>query len=149
MPHLTWRRKRDHERTWGETASAWLDSELAPADATRFREHADACSLCAARIDDYRRQGNLLTAAAGAVATPAAYRVFEHVSNAGSHPLPLRVPGRLALAASAVMVIGGGAATPQVRTGLANAVQYVQAVISPSSTASLVGDRAVFNAPRD
>src|SRR5205814_144237 len=82
---------------WGETASAWLDGELSPVEAARFQTHAATCSACSARMTAYQRLGRDLTATAGAVVTPASYRIFEHVSNSQARPLAPRVPGRLAL----------------------------------------------------
>src|SRR5579884_1857808 len=108
-----WRRDA-HDRTWGELGSAWMDGELGPAEAARFSAHAATCDACRARLRAYRQLGTGLDGLTQAVAAPPAYRIFEQVGAARGTLLGVRVPSRLALAASAAVLVAGGAASPPV-----------------------------------
>ncbi|MHB8576728.1 MAG: zf-HC2 domain-containing protein [Dehalococcoidia bacterium] len=148
MPRFRWWWMGAHERRWAELASALIDGELAGPDAARLRTHAAGCSECTARLVAYGAIDGRLHALTNTVPPPAAYAIFERAEGLPPTHTSPRVPGRLALAASAVLLVVGGASSPAVRAGVGNAVQYARDVAAPSATTSYAGDRGIFRAPR-
>ncbi|HLZ72575.1 MAG TPA: LpqB family beta-propeller domain-containing protein [Dehalococcoidia bacterium] len=137
-----------HDRGWGALASAYVDRELAGAEADAFAEHLRACGRCAALVAEYRSLDADLRRRLVSAPAVAARPIFERAERLGPRPVPVAAPRRLALASAAVLLVGG-AATPPVRAGVGGAVQFVRSVVAPSEGVSYAGDRAIFHAGSD